>query len=399
MPFEVTLPAELWLIILDMAIATGITLIEHCDHISFPDIYAYLLAVDPPIDNSYEQLRLVCRMFNALLGSSPQYIMKSPHGSIPTNARAVYITERVTPSEHIQRLLQEPLISHRLLYLDTFFNHSQLSDVPIEFDLLCENSRSLPNLRCITFRFLLAWENMDSRFWVLLNDAFPLLRRLVIMQYDDPGGFSAPSAEYDGDIMFQNVELLSVGSGICFISTLRFPRLRHVALDTYSKVQQEVLSLSPLLESAIFENVPYRTSIDLKLFPRLRLLGLQTSQASAILPVGDEHPLEHLWLYSLFIPHSQEEIPSIIQVAKLLPGVARVTVDTFRGVLPLLESELQRAELRSLGLSICPMLGDESRIVLKSTKMDSRIGYEPELVEQRPFLSWIRLRVRSKIRR
>jgi len=219
------------------------------------------------------------------------------------------------------------------------------------------------------------------------------------MQYDDPEGFSPSPTEYDADITFRNLELLSVGNGIPFISTLRFPRLRHVALDTYSIAQQEILSLSPLLESAIFEVVQHGTSIDLKVFPHLRLLGLEASHAGAILPVGDEHSLEHLWLYSVSLSLSQEEGPSMMQVARGLPGVSRVTVDTFCGVHPQLERELQRADLRSFGLAVCPILSDESRIVLKSTQTDSRVSYQPESVDQRPFLSWIRRKVRSKIQR
>jgi len=155
MPLAAALPAELWLIILDMVISTAITLLEQCDHTSFSDIYVYLCspATQTPVDNSYGQLRLVCRTFNALLGPSPHYIMKSSRDSIPASARAVYIIEDQISSEHARRLLEEPLICHRLVHLDTFSNHPELSDMPTTFDLLCENSRYLPNLRCLTLRF------------------------------------------------------------------------------------------------------------------------------------------------------------------------------------------------------------------------------------------------------
>jgi hypothetical protein len=164
MPFESTLLAELWLIILDMVIAAGITLLEQCDHAYFPDIYAHLLLAAPraPVDNSYGQLRLVCRTFNALLGASPHYIMESSRDSIPASARAVYIIEYLTPTEHVRRLLEEPSICHRLVHLDTFFNHPALP--PTTLDLLCENSGAFPNLCCLTLRLAVS-ENARLQFW------------------------------------------------------------------------------------------------------------------------------------------------------------------------------------------------------------------------------------------
>jgi hypothetical protein len=149
MPFDVTLPPELWLIILDMVITSGISLLEQCDHIFFPDIHSHLWSwvLRAPLDNSYGRLRLVCRTFNALLGASPHYIMESTRDSIPASVRAVYMVEYAdqTPSENVRRLLEVPLLCRRLIHLDTLSKHSGLpKDMPTPFHLLCENCSPFP---------------------------------------------------------------------------------------------------------------------------------------------------------------------------------------------------------------------------------------------------------------
>jgi hypothetical protein len=346
MPFELTLPAELWLKILDMAIDAGITLLEQCDHTSFLDIYYYLYSSSTraPFDNSYGQLRLVCRMFNALLGSSPHYIMKSSCDAIPTSARAVYIIENKTPSEHVRRLLEEPSICHRLFHLDTITNRPGLPNA--SFDVLCENSRSLPNLRCLTLRFGTS-SIVDLSFWAQLNDAFPLLRRLVLL-----AGYCNRSGVLQSDITFRNVELLISDIWIPHIPRFHFPRLRHVALASFIGPGLGMLAGSPLLESAIFGNVHPGTMIDLKVFPLLRFLRIRAWEAY-ILPVSDGHPLEHLYLIvGVETPSSSDTGLYTVMITKSLPGVSRITLYVCASLKPGVERQFQRIDLRSIGFSL-----------------------------------------------
>jgi hypothetical protein len=334
------LPAELWLIIFDMLISTGITLLEQCDHTTFPDIDTYLdspPARAAPFDNSYGQLRLVCRTFHALLGGSPHYIMKLSHDSIPSSARALYFVNKDTTSRHVRRLLGEPLISHRLLHLDACFGHS---NGQIDLELLCANPGSFPNLRCLTLRLARLWENPKAPFWALLNDAFPLLRRLVLIHYHRHS--DNVKWEFDGGITFRNLEFLSLSWGIRCFSGLRFPFLRHLAASALVSSELSALGPSPLLESALFFHALFGSSIDLHLFPRLRLLGVPQRKVDLILPLGDDHPLEHLWLY--YSKPSDSGIESIVQVPKKLPGVSRITVDTFAAKTAELKMELRRCD-------------------------------------------------------
>jgi hypothetical protein len=383
-----------------MAIATSISLLEHCDHLFFPDINAHLQswAILAPIDNSYGRLRLVCRMFNTLLGASPHYIMRGPDDPIPTNARAVYISVRRISKECISRLLGEPSISRRLLHLDLPTSDDDgLLDRPAGLDLLLQNSRSLPNLQCLTLKFTFVWENMDSRFWVTLNDAFPFLRRLVLIQMAYPDNSQVLCGEGDTEIIFRNLELLRVDNRMRLVSTLRFPRLRHVSLNTCSKAELEILALSPLLESSLFEEIVRGTIIDLITFPRLRVLGVPIWEEITLLPVSHDHPLEHLLIYVLVGRISHSDLSSIMWLSELLPGVSRFTLDPLeKHVAPLERMLLQDADLRSIfRLSICSTPDGGSRIVLKRSRVDPQMSAQPRPIKQRRFFKWIQ----SKIRR
>jgi hypothetical protein len=395
-PASPTLPAELWLIILDIVIAISITLQEHSDSVTFPDIDEYLYdpTTHPPIDNSYGQLRLVCRTFNALLGGSPYHFMKSEEIPIPITTRSLYVPYGLARAGCFGQIVAQPLMCHRLVSMDTPCNFSVFEGKPPVFDLLRKNSGSFPSIRCLTLRLVHhPWEHPSVPFWRFLNNAFPLLCCLFLTSnYQDVIG-SAFWRYSDGLVTFQALEILHLGYGLHYYPMLHFPRLRHVSLCKCSAFDLTRLTTLPLLESALFRSLHGDTRIDLGLFPRLRLVGVSQGNIHAILPSEGDHPLEHLWLYTWHVADPRVETESIMQIPKGLPRISRITLylaGTTMERRVLLQSVLQEADLRSNGLSMYPIPSGVSHIVLKCDRRHPGMSGLSGSVKQHHIFSWIR---------
>jgi hypothetical protein len=395
-PDSLTLPAELWLIIFDIVITTSITLLEHSNSISFPDVDEYLYdpTAHPPIDNSYGQLRLVCRTFNALLGGSPYHFMKSEEAPIPIATRSFYVPYGLARAGCFGQIIAQPLMCHQLVSMDTPCNFSVFEGRPPIFNLLRENSGSFPSIRCLTLRLVHhPWEHLSVPFWRTLNNTFPLLCRLFLTSNYQKDIGSALWRQDDGLVTFYALEILHLGYGLRYYSMLHFPRLRHVSLCNCSAFDLTRLALLPLLESALFRSLHGDPPIDLGLFPRLKLVGVPKWMIQAILPSGNNHPFEHLWLYTWVLADPWVELESIMQIPKRLPGISRVTLDLAGTTMErrtLLHSELQDADLRSSGLSMYPIPSGASHIVLKCGRRHPGMSGLSGSVKQRQTFSWIR---------
>jgi hypothetical protein len=77
--------------IFDMVIEEGIIRFGDCDHITFPYIHTFLSsgASSYHFYGSYHRLRLVCRRFNALLGTRPHCNLHMSSFPFPMNIRTL----------------------------------------------------------------------------------------------------------------------------------------------------------------------------------------------------------------------------------------------------------------------------------------------------------------------
>jgi hypothetical protein len=288
------LPPELWLIIFELARGTNIGPQQHCNYLTFPLINLHLRR---PLEHRFmihpwpRNFRLICRYFNTLLHKPlSSFFMKDAETSIPTDARALYILSQQTPQACLQRLLAEPSTSNRVVLLN-LPGHEGIRSPQTYFDLLCDNSDSLPALRTLT----LALRNQDvaaplvSRFWGRLNNAFPLLTTLVLR-----GGF--PTTYPDAAVVFENLENLDWDFADPHVS-LYFPLLRHVSFGCLSYFALKYLASLPQLESLIIRNISRGEKFEWSLFPELRLLGLPAQRIDAFPPLPLNHPLQHLYVF------------------------------------------------------------------------------------------------------
>jgi hypothetical protein len=357
------LPPELWIIIFDLVLESGVGLLDLCDPFLVPEVlnrirnpWRYPPTGIPAIQN----LRLVCRNFNALLEPSPYFAMK--HIDTPiTRARAVYIK----PCEEVQmlfhRLIAEPSKSYRIVILDLPGPEYYDSFVPEMFDVLCEHSHSLPSVRNLTLPLGQKVSTVPGvgSFWKRLNNAFPDLVCLVVR--------CALLSEYptDSPITFKNLLILD-HDNIHPDPLVHFPVLRHAACHStvWYNLYPELISGRRSLETLLIRDACYHgRGFAWNLVPQLKVFGFPGSAVNRLpgLPVG--HPLQHLYLY-LDIPRKSEyfhedarkmvELGWLEDILRRFPTIMQITLayQPSRDSIPVdIWGDFSEQELIRLGLT------------------------------------------------
>jgi hypothetical protein len=323
------LPPELWLLIFDFAILSSLNPAAQCSYIKFPEISLHLRfpSVHAPIEDPYGQLRLVCRDFKALLGPSPHFFVKSEKSSIPSTARAIYIPSHRSPLRCLQRVLEDPYKSRRIVTLH--ITCTNFSEHILPFDYLCQRPHALSSVRSLTLGIFYHHPfRLNIRLWGRINKAFPLLVCLVLRPVlQPPEAMPIEGDDKESSVIFQRLEILDMG---CIIPCprLRCPLLRHAALNHSSPQALEILTHSPLLESLLLRGVDRDIRMDLRLLPQLRLLGLPTRGPHLTLPLPPNYPLYHLCVYMVPPIYAIQDILSWVKtVPTKFPSISRISID------------------------------------------------------------------------
>jgi hypothetical protein len=321
-----TLPTELLLIILDIAIEEDIIRLRYCDHRTFPRILNSISSsagLHHQWCNSYYRLRLVCRKFNTLLGARPwQSFLDSSSLPSPVTTRVLYLDFVALSKPHIQRLLPGTSAYGRLVHLDVTCRLSQSSDTLNLSQFLCAG-RFFSNVQRLTLRlFDSAYSQSKFSFWTPLNRTFPSLVILAVVTTHRR--FAIPQKASDDVPCFERLEILYLTREIPYSRCL-FPRLRHALVWRCSPLEQETLTGSPYLESLLIKGyIPYH-SIDVRSFLRLKLLGFPDHRDIEVVPLSHDHLLEHIWLYSN--SRCYRDNFDVFEQLSRLPKVSRITVE------------------------------------------------------------------------
>jgi hypothetical protein len=359
-----TLPPELWMMIFDIVIEEGIIRLDHCDHNTFPYDHVFL---SPGQDHhrfygSYHRLRLVCRSFNALLGTRLYYDLHTSSFSFPASTKALRIPAYGRPHEPtFQQLLVDASRREQLVCLEVSCYISTSSNLPNLSTLFrAADERALPNIQRLALSLL---ENnflhAEFSFWTRLHRAFPNLVTLSI-RVDDGYIVLTDNTE----VTFETLEILRLAGDIGY-SDCRFPRLRHISFDDCSNHELETLEHSLQLESLLVRSFGLGVKINLRSFSQLLVLSISEDQLRKVVPLYPDHPLEHLWLYFVntsVVPRAIEEI------SKRLPGISRITMDISspdRNRRIQLAKELRRMNLDSFGLAARPIQYGDSLLVIE----------------------------------
>jgi hypothetical protein len=351
------LPTELWLIIFDIVLEEGIIWLDHCDHTTFPHISNSLsssVSRHHQRYDSYYRLRLVCRKFNTLLGARPwQSFSDSSSLPFPITTRVLYLDLEALSKPHFQRLLPGTLAYRRLIHLDVTCNLSQSTD-NVNLSKFLHAGRVFSNVQRLTLRPLdCAYAKSQFSFWTPLNRTFPSLVTLVVVNTQQ---WLAILQEAGDDVpCFERLEILYLNREIPY-SSCHFPRLRHASVWQCTPDVLETLIRSPHLESLLIRAAYFpRYNIDVTSCTRLKLLGFLDCPFTGLCPLGPDHPVEHIWIYS---PDSSGNPEFFKPLSRRLSKISRITVD-FSSSNSAHHSrrvaQFQAIGLRSFGLTMGPL--------------------------------------------
>jgi hypothetical protein len=360
------LPLELWIVIFDMVIEEGIIRLNQCDYNTFPYDHVFL---SPGQDRyrfygSYCPLRLVCRSFNALLGTQPHCQLHSSTFPFPTSIRALQITPIDEYLEPVfQQLLADTRRCERLVCLDISYWLARSSGRPSLSDILGAGERgAFPNVQhLILWIFSNRDEQREISFWIRLQRAFP---QLVTLSVTDSHGWLNQEGKPDKVVTFERLEILCCGNGIKW-SGCHFPRLRHASVYTlWDKSALDVFRASPHLECLLVRSRRAKFSIDVRSFSRLHVLSLPEDRLHEVVPLDCDHRLEHLWLHLANISRN----PSLIEeIVKRIPRIIRITMDLSSVTGDRRTErirEFKKMRLDSFGLTLMPInLGDTLLVI------------------------------------
>lgn len=370
------LPPELWLMILDLAKMEILLQSEYYNHIDFPSFYHQLR--DPrhysSITSSYKRLCQVCKLFKAVMGSSPHFYMLKYYSDIPPNAQAVTIVQYYTSYAYLLRALEQRSIATNIVSLHFPCGFSTTPSRRADFDLLCINAGRLLNIRKLTLHFYdITSESDIVGFWSRLNTAFPLLVTLGMISwqcYDGRGAhFTDPS---DSVIIFKHLEILVVDN-VHLHPNVQLPAVRHVALAVVSVLHG--LLNSPHLESLLFRgrNNCIGAILNITQLSPLRLLGMPFSGAAGTQPLPKGYPLVHICvffispIYTVAWPAAgqyhglQDLVPWLAMWLEHIPSLSQITLDTSMAILEdqsKVEAAVASANFSSIGL-IMPCIAQE----------------------------------------
>jgi hypothetical protein len=325
-PFMAMLPLELWIMIFDMVIEEGIIRLDQCDYNTFPRDHMFLSPV-PTRDRfygSYCRLRLVCRSFNALLGTRPQCKLGISYFPFPMRVRALHVGDPGLPNAPVFRqLLEDASRCERLVFLNitcsitTEFGETNLPDL-----FSAGEAGAFPNVNRLTLWILTEHPSEgEISFWTHLHRGFA---ELVTLSVDTNYGFLYLKGEPDSVTTFGRLETLYVGLGVSW-SGCHFPRLRHASAPTLSVSSvPETFRRSPHLECLLITSRYSELSVDVGSFPRLRVLSVHEYQLQKVVALDCDHPLEHLWLHL----GDRSKNPGLIEeIVKRIPRIIRITLN------------------------------------------------------------------------
>jgi hypothetical protein len=368
------LPAEIWLIIIDIVIEEAIISLEHCDYITHPYIHDIISSIDRRRQqrcDSYYRLRLVCRMFNALLGDQPsQWLEDYTSLPLPHTTRALYLSFKTLYAAQVRVSLLEPATCRRLVHIDVPCTVDPVPNLAHLSEFLAAIAgQAFPNVRRLSLHVdgRPSHDHEVTSFWSRLHCGFPRLVTLVIKT--DMHARLILSEMAEEVITFETMDTLYLKGTVSY-SGCRFPRLRHASIVATNNVtSKELMELSPHLESLV-DDTNYILPMDARSFFNLKSLCIPAWRVEHIVPLSRRHPLEQLWLLPYPFGGDYGKYVSFDLILKKIPGVSRIMVAlplaARRGRKPCMDV-FKRMKLDAPGLSMVPSPYDSHILVIKQS--------------------------------
>lgn len=314
----VTLPTEIWILILRMVVDPDRFCYDYCTSFDFPRFngeFSMLFAsksnmVD--INKQISQLRMVCRLWSILLEPTwkPYLKTQTPFDSIGAykGIHTLYVEEnhKSNHNEHPPHSFDHSVVeatrnTNTLIIHDCAWTKGQGFT-----NTFLAGPGQFSNVRSF---FYLNKHAFPSDFWMRLEQALPRLIALTVAGLGQEGG----------TITLPNLEIFDLDIAVPSPPYFNFPRLKHFSSDggpdTLCCVQI-IRSYGRNIESLLF---PYYESDDVGFFggdfwtklPKLQLIGAWASTLSKLPPPPVGHPFYHLCLYEYDLQSTQSLVSKL----------------------------------------------------------------------------------------
>ncbi|PVG02879.1 hypothetical protein CPB86DRAFT_779748 [Serendipita vermifera] len=326
-PFSITLPYEIWDIILNLVVAHLADPSIKCNSRTFPRYQSLLTHYESPDRKDWARMRLVCRAWRDILDPCPHMVISflkmrinSAGAGMPKGTKSLFIQWGCPePLILMKSLLMDPRMSNSIVTLAIGGNLGTVGQCPIEL-LLQGEEINFPSLRCFT----LGWfppttSPVLHNFWDRINQKFPQLVSLTLRLIPAP----------PGHVSLPNLQTLDFFPQDRSDITYDLPSLKHCSLHGVVWVDHILESCSQSLESLIVHTGGIALNTEFwKRYPLLQMMGISAfSNAFDVTnsPPSD-HPLSHL---QLIIPYGWQgdKVKIIKDTLPFFPNLKFLSID------------------------------------------------------------------------
>jgi hypothetical protein len=327
-PFSISLPYEIWVIILNLVLEPLIDPSLYCNPLAFPR-YQFDLSHDEGLDRrDWTRVRLVCRAWRDILGPCPHMVM-SQHTKAEENPANICVPQGTrslvvgwgyhSPWILLKNLLANPGISNSIvsLWLGDIIGHN---GSPAEL-LLLGNEINFASLRCLSLgHYRSTTQFFLPDYWERIGLKFPKLTSLTLRS-------SVPTSS--GLVSLPGLQILDFHPGNWKDVMYDFPSLKHCSVHGVVWIDQVLRSCSQNLESLIFHRGGTLLSTQFwETYPRLQMLGITLfSDAFDVTnSPPPNHPLSHL---QLIFPYSWkgDKAKAIKDVLPFFPYIKFLSIE------------------------------------------------------------------------
>jgi hypothetical protein len=315
--FLITLPYEVWEIILWIVLDSVIDPLSYCNSDTYPALYSQFRKKRHGNFQDWSNFRLVCRLWYNIVGSCP-HIMCSPRKPLPEGNKLVRIMslnyiiygkhgERVIDLRHYPQLTNQ--ITHIAFSFYTIWSDNKHIHEYVEF----------PNVKSLVIGWIDPLAEHPN-FWSGFNAAFPQLTLLSVR-----GDLNGPS-----QMVLPHIEMLTIDLNLSYRIEPDYdlPRLKHFSASSWALPVQLFRQYGPSLHSLLLSNTETPRDIDRRFWRRfssLRTIGINPDSKRSLVGPPPDHPLSHL---CLFLSASRTgRVDRIRYAVDMFPSICKLSVE------------------------------------------------------------------------
>ncbi|PVG02876.1 hypothetical protein CPB86DRAFT_869837 [Serendipita vermifera] len=317
--FPVSLPFEIWSIILWYVLEPAISPHTFCNSDTFPNLFFQLFYTRCLDTTNWSRCRLVCRTWKEIMDPCPflktSFKDPPPEDEELTRVTSLFLTGYKTHDADIETLLRRPQLTSQVTVLFIYaYSRWRVGQPTLHFHERVDFS----NLRCLCIGW--AFLPRDKSFWGTLSKCCP---RLVLLSVR---GKLPLSKVLD----FPLLETLAVqiDKPLPAEPSYNIPKLTHLSFTGKFVPERLLHEYGPFLHSLLYHSPSSLGGITerfWKHYAALRTLGIRLPAQQTFVSPPPEHPLRHLCFF--FIPSVTQRIRLIQAALVHFPLIRKLSIE------------------------------------------------------------------------